>query len=540
MTEKRFVRMARDGGEIDGASHEELVAMVQHTDPVAVMQVGQRLLLAAQKMDEVSNELHAHMSGLDWEGSAADSFKSWGSQVSRSTMDLASYSRNAGTYMASAGETLSAVKSGMPDVPHADMKIVSRYNDQPNTAVTVGGAVLGSVVPGVGTVIGGWAAGKVADMVDSDWVTPEEAQAAQRRVEQAHNEAVQQMTRLSQAYEQSTTRLNSVQPPEFPPLPGDNRHEQGLENVPVGGGDGGGSGRGPGGGGMPTPPRVQPAPAPNPTPQPTPTPVPRPAPWQPPVHGGPVQQPPWNPPVHNPLPPVTDPVIKDPGTRIDHTPPPGTTLPDPRIPVHGGGAAASAGAASVTSAAAPAAAVAACTAAATRAAASVAAAWAAAASVAAERPVAAGPAAACRAPAEPARARGPAAPPRAPRARARPARRGARAPRAWAACRTAVAARAPAAPRAAAAVRAAAAWSAGRAAPSADSAGRDRAAGSRRAAPGCAVGPSGAPTAGPARVRSAAATAVRTARASRRAGVPTTSTRTRTPGRRAWARSTRM
>ncbi|MGW4380270.1 WXG100 family type VII secretion target [Kitasatospora sp. NPDC004531] len=334
MTERRFVRAVRHEGGIDGASHQELLTMVQHTDPIAVMQVSQRLLEAANKMDEISNELHAHMSGLDWQGDAAESFKTWGSKVSSSTMELASYSRNAGTYMASAGETLAAVKSGMPPVPHQDMETVSRYDGQPNGAVSTGGAIIGSVIPGVGGAIGSWGANKIADMVDSDWVTKEEAQAAQRRVEQAHNEAVQQMTRLTQAYEQSTTRLNSVPPPVFPPLPEGTGGRTDLVDVPIGG-DGGGAGRGPGGGTtMPQPPRVAP---PAPPRQPLPTPAPSPAPNPP--HPGQTPGPPHNPvpmPAPGPTPPMPPGPVKDPGTGLDSTPT-APTLPNPRTPLPGGG-----------------------------------------------------------------------------------------------------------------------------------------------------------------------------------------------------------
>ncbi|MFG2693750.1 WXG100 family type VII secretion target [Kitasatospora sp. NPDC048407] len=346
MTQGRFIREIHDdGGEIDGASHEQLVAMVQHTDPIAVMQVAQRLLAAANKMDEVSEELHAHMSGLDWEGAAADSFKNWGGQVSKSTMDLASYSRNAGEYMASAGETLATVKSGMPAVPHADMQTVSRYDDQPNDAVSTGGAILGGMIPGVGAGIGSWAAGKIADAVDSDWVTPAEAKAAQQRVNQAHNEAIQQMNKLAQAYQQSTMQLNSVQPPVFPPLPSDTTDRGNWSSVPVevGGGTSGGTIRNPGGGTtLPhPPPRVGPTPTPRP---PVPAPVPPapvpPNPPQPPIPGPP--HPPVPVPVPPapvppaPVPPAPTPWPPDPGTRIDHTPP-APTPPGPTVPGHGGG-----------------------------------------------------------------------------------------------------------------------------------------------------------------------------------------------------------
>ncbi|MFD0528423.1 hypothetical protein ACFQ1I_17520 [Kitasatospora arboriphila] len=98
-------------------------------------------------------------------------------------------------------------------------------------------------MPGIGNVVGGWAAGKVADMVDPNWVTQEEAQAAQKRVDQAHQDAIQQMAKLGQSYDQSVTRLNSAQPPEFPAVPGAERRQDG-QNVEVGGSTGGGGGTG--------------------------------------------------------------------------------------------------------------------------------------------------------------------------------------------------------------------------------------------------------------------------------------------------------
>ncbi|MFJ5234554.1 WXG100 family type VII secretion target [Kitasatospora sp. NPDC088391] len=350
LEEARFVRL--QPGEIGRSSHEQLVAMVQHADPIGVAMVGEQLRQAAHRMDEISEELHRHISGLDWQGDAADNFKTWGSQVSRSTMDLATYSRDAGTHMESAAATLGSVKLGIPEVPHQDIETVRRYEAQDNTAMSIGGAVVGSVLmPGAGTVLGGMFGDKVAHMVNSDWVTEDQARAASDRVFEAHQEAITQMERLGQSYEHVSTQLNSAQPPVFPPPPGaqvtGSPHEAGLQNVPIGGGGTGGGGGGYGGGGgggytggggggggggsrtpMPTwtPPTVNPVPTPGP---------------------GPVAQPPWG--VNHPGPgPIRrDPIVPDPGPlRIDHVPtapaPPSPTLPGPGgggggLPGGGGG-----------------------------------------------------------------------------------------------------------------------------------------------------------------------------------------------------------
>ncbi|MDR3032270.1 MAG: hypothetical protein LBV78_04045, partial [Kitasatospora sp.] len=301
LEESRLVRI--QPGEIGRASHEQLVAMIENANPFAVSGVGQQLIDAAQQMDQISEELHTHISSLDWEGQAADSFKNWGTQVSRSTMDLATYSRNAGTHMTSAGDTLSTVKYGLPPVPYDDMETVRRYEAQDNTAATVGGAIIGGVVmPGIGAAAGGYLGGKVAGMFDPNWVTEDQARAASDRVFQAHQEAITQMERLSQSYEYASTQLNSAAVPTFPAPPGYDRERDSLQEVPIGGGNGRGGGGGsttppqlptwtpPGGGGgggtttppptvvppPPGPPHLIRHPGPVPTPHPYPTPTPPP------------------------------------------------------------------------------------------------------------------------------------------------------------------------------------------------------------------------------------------------------------------------
>ncbi|BAJ28603.1 MULTISPECIES: hypothetical protein [Kitasatospora] len=334
--EKRLVRL--QPGEIGRASHEQLMAMVHSADPAAVSEVGQQLLHAAQQLDQVSEELHSHISKLDWEGTAADGFKTWGSQVSRATMDLASYSRTAGTYMNSAADTLSSVKAGLPPVPHHDIETLRRYQAQDDTAETVGSAIGGALIPGVGSAIGGFLGDKAANAFDPNRVSDSQARAASDRIFEAHQEAITQMERLSQSYEYSSTQLNSAQVPVFPPVPGGKAEgdQNGLTEVPIDGG------HGTGGTTRPTPPSF-----PRPTPHPVAPPTSRPPTWSPPgigplppptpypgptPHPGPTP-PPWNnPPVTGPGPlptphPTPTPTPNPPPLQIAHVDPPAPTSP---------------------------------------------------------------------------------------------------------------------------------------------------------------------------------------------------------------------
>ncbi|WP_377269727.1 WXG100 family type VII secretion target [Peterkaempfera sp. SMS 1(5)a] len=202
----------------EGESHGKLRAMVESSDPSFVMDVGTRLTNAHQVMQDIGNDLMDRMNALDWTGAAADSFKDWGRQVSKATLELSDYSGTAGTYMTSAGETLSTAKKAMPDVPESDMKTVAKHRSQPSARV--GGGLLGGLLGGpLGAVAGSAVGDKAMKAVDPNWVTDSEAHAAQTRIDSAHQQAIAQMEKVGQSYEESSSRMKAATLPVFPPTP---------------------------------------------------------------------------------------------------------------------------------------------------------------------------------------------------------------------------------------------------------------------------------------------------------------------------------
>ncbi|MEU1419478.1 WXG100 family type VII secretion target [Kitasatospora sp. NPDC005751] len=326
------------GTDFEGKKHEELKAMVAGTDPGKVLSRGTQLQAAGKVLKELSQALKAHVDQISWEGPAAESFKTWAGNFHKSAALIGDYSTGAGDAMHQAGEALSTAKTAVPDVPKAEVETVNKHNSQPCPTIT---PLLEIKYGGVGS-----SADQIMKKVDSNWVTATEAAAAKKKVDQEHQEAINQMVKLGQAYEAATTKLNSLELPPLPGTPGQGGdRDSSSDYVPGGGGGGTGSSHyapnpngGGGGGGSYSPPpggggggSVTPRPpAPVPTgpghidpvpPRPGPTPVPLPG----------------DPGIPGPTPDPSSPVIHRPGTGIDSVPTLPTSPTGPVAPTGPGG-----------------------------------------------------------------------------------------------------------------------------------------------------------------------------------------------------------
>ncbi|WP_280726816.1 hypothetical protein [Kitasatospora sp. MAA4] len=179
-------------------SHEQLLAMVQNAQPTVMTGRGAALTEASGTLKSLSDELHTHVGNLDWTGDAGDAFKGWANQVSASTLLLSEYAATAGSNISAAGNTLAGVKGsgGIPPLPTTDIQTVNKRNSQPNNFMP-----------------------DSTQLSNPHWVTSLQASAAQTRIDNAHQEAIHQMTILGQSYDQSTTLINAATPPLFPPTP---------------------------------------------------------------------------------------------------------------------------------------------------------------------------------------------------------------------------------------------------------------------------------------------------------------------------------
>ncbi|MFE6869992.1 WXG100 family type VII secretion target [Kitasatospora sp. NPDC057692] len=231
------------GTNFEGIQHVQLKSMVSGSDPSKVTSRGNQLKDAGRVLDDLSRALAAHVGQIQWEGPAAENFKTWAGNLNKSAAMISEYSKGAGDAMVQAGEALGGAKTGVPEVPTTDIDTVKRHAAQP------------CLKPSPLSIAGFGNPTATTDAImkkeDPTWVSYAEAAAAQKRVDTAHQEAIHQMEKLGQAYEAATSKLNGLKLPELPGAGGGKDGVSGSEDVWVGGGGSagsGGSGRTPGAG----------------------------------------------------------------------------------------------------------------------------------------------------------------------------------------------------------------------------------------------------------------------------------------------------
>ncbi|MCB5181781.1 hypothetical protein [Streptomyces antimicrobicus] len=167
----------------EGHSHQELLAMISSVNAETVKSRGQLLKDAEVTITKIGNDLKNHrVEG--WEGKAAEAFQEWVNAMGNATLRLGEYSKTGGTWMQNAAQTIIEVKANMPkyDTSAAEnLEAAQKYHNDPDSAQ-----------------IGREATSKLS---------------------KDRQEAIQQMTKLAQSYEASTTQMNRAEVPVFPPPP---------------------------------------------------------------------------------------------------------------------------------------------------------------------------------------------------------------------------------------------------------------------------------------------------------------------------------
>ncbi|MEV8533517.1 hypothetical protein [Streptomyces sp. NPDC051211] len=167
----------------EGYSHKELLAMLASVDGEKVKTRGQLLKDAEIEITKIGNDLKNHKVE-NWEGAAADAFQDWVNRLGNSTLRLGEYSKTGGEWMVNAAQTIAEVKANMPayDQKAYDNLEASREARNDPDAQKIG-------------------------------------QEAHSKLSGDRLDAVQQMNKLAQSYEASTTQINAAPVPTFPPAP---------------------------------------------------------------------------------------------------------------------------------------------------------------------------------------------------------------------------------------------------------------------------------------------------------------------------------
>ncbi|MFD8981401.1 hypothetical protein [Streptomyces sp. NPDC059564] len=167
----------------EGYTHEQLLAMIASIDPETVTTRATQLADAAIAIKEIGDSLKKHkIEG--WEGEAAHYFQDWVSQAGSATLRLGDYSAAGSTWMTRAAQTMIEVRTNTPKydtTAASNLEAAHKYHNDPD-AQKMG-------------------------------------QTAHSKLSSDHQAAIQELTKLAQSYEASSTQMNKAEIPTFPPPP---------------------------------------------------------------------------------------------------------------------------------------------------------------------------------------------------------------------------------------------------------------------------------------------------------------------------------
>ncbi|WP_438313845.1 hypothetical protein ACSHWO_21255 [Streptomyces sp. HUAS TT3] len=167
----------------EGFTHQQLLAMVASIDPKTVEARATLLTAAASTIKEIGLALkNTKVKG--WEGEAATAFEDWASQAGSATLRLGDLSAAGGKWMGEAAQIMHEVKVNMPAYDKSaadDLQASKDFHNDPDAA-------------------------KIGQL-------------ASFKLNSDHKKAVDQLTKLAGAYEQSSTQIGNTEIPTFPPPP---------------------------------------------------------------------------------------------------------------------------------------------------------------------------------------------------------------------------------------------------------------------------------------------------------------------------------
>ncbi|MFG3112570.1 WXG100 family type VII secretion target [Streptomyces tendae] len=163
----------------------EMVDLVEQTDPEDLESSGKALWDARDAIKEAAKELDGHIGNVRWVGEAGEAFRKWGRSLVTSTHGLSAFAGGAGDQITAAAVGLANVRTAMPERDSRPTSKALRPEQLP-TPMQVGG--------------------------NSDYVEAV-------RVEKNRQEAINQMNRLSSYYAVSEEFLAGLKPPTFTSMP---------------------------------------------------------------------------------------------------------------------------------------------------------------------------------------------------------------------------------------------------------------------------------------------------------------------------------
>ncbi|GAA5068342.1 hypothetical protein GCM10023336_51400 [Streptomyces similanensis] len=172
-------------------SHEQMLAWLDQASSGEVQAAAGRLATAATEIQRIAEQLKLRPQVVEWKGEGADAFRSWANELANSSLRLADFSKAAGVQLGHASDAIATAQASIPrDTKGAQANLdaaTAAHNDPDSAAIRAKSA--------------------------------SELAALKADREKVRQEAADQMRKLAQSYQASTTQMNGLERPQFPPPP---------------------------------------------------------------------------------------------------------------------------------------------------------------------------------------------------------------------------------------------------------------------------------------------------------------------------------
>nr|WSZ96250.1 hypothetical protein OH820_11815 [Streptomyces sp. NBC_00857] len=183
--------------DFESKTHQELLDMLDGASSESASRLAKKLSDASSKIDEIGMGLKGHASRVVWDGEGGEAFRNWCHQAAMATLELAKYSKQASSSLAEVATAIAYAKDG--GVPGRPAALETQAKEARSTLKAAQNDP-----------------GAPKDL--SKYRNQESTALA--GMESARLEAADQMRRLAQTYAGSGDQIMSLQPPTFPPPPG--------------------------------------------------------------------------------------------------------------------------------------------------------------------------------------------------------------------------------------------------------------------------------------------------------------------------------
>jgi hypothetical protein len=179
------------GTSFEDMSHEQMLAWLDQANAGTVQGAADRLIAAAEEIRKIAEELKVRPQYVEWKGEGADAFRTWSGDLANSTLRLGDFSEGAAKWL---GEASGAIATAQASIPRdtrsaqANLDATQAAHNDPDAAT-----------------------------VSSKSASELAALAADK--EKVRQEAAAQMRKLGQTYSLSSTQLDGLERPKFPPPP---------------------------------------------------------------------------------------------------------------------------------------------------------------------------------------------------------------------------------------------------------------------------------------------------------------------------------